>query len=434
MVFLTFFFTLMIYIIKVFLFLTLRFVFIFCFWDNVGVENNPEQPINQQPQTQQTPINEIPNSKSRFKLILLIIILLLIIGRIVYLLEINQGKILSQYFQRPTPTVIPLSPTLTPNPTALWKAYMSTDREYSFQFPGDWYVENPTGQMGSFINFFKTGDKPVHTTDSKWGNETLRLTDYSGVLFSSLKDNLREQIAIDGKEALLDDTGGMAFVDILIYKISNNSDRILHIDFNKGAKPYLGQILSSFRFIDRTTQITPANWETYNSDKMGKGYAWEFKYPKGFKILEESTDVRIIFPDSYINKSYNFKNDVKSAWIEIGTGENYPYINISCKSKSPGDENLTINNKKYLKRYISDSRSINNINVNAEYVTYSRLYEHGECDNNEIILRVEVAGAKKKADGTGYETREPASSEDREEFTSVSDQLVRSFTITLPGY
>lgn len=111
------------------------------------MENNSEQPVNPPPPIQQPPANEIPHSGGKFKLILLIAILLLVIGAAVYLLGINQGKILSQYFQRSTPTIIPLSPTPIPGPTANWRTYVSslynpfwTEEQLQKTKPGDGYA------------------------------------------------------------------------------------------------------------------------------------------------------------------------------------------------------------------------------------------------------------------------------------------------------
>jgi hypothetical protein len=104
------------------------------------VENNSEQPVNQQAPAQQ-PVNEIPHSKNRFKLILLITILLLIIGVGAYLLSANQSKFLSQFFQKLIPTSVPKSPTPAPNSTANWKTYVNKEYGFEIKFPQGWSVD-----------------------------------------------------------------------------------------------------------------------------------------------------------------------------------------------------------------------------------------------------------------------------------------------------
>jgi hypothetical protein len=109
--------------------------------------NIPTQPISQQP------INKIPSSGSKWKLVLLIIILLVVVGG-AYYLGTKQNTILSQNQQKTiVPSIIQSTPTVTPekitavptsfqNTTMKWKTYVSTTEKVSFKYPQDWITLN----------------------------------------------------------------------------------------------------------------------------------------------------------------------------------------------------------------------------------------------------------------------------------------------------
>jgi len=92
-----------------------------------------ETPV--QPELQQ-PVNNISPSRNKWKLVLLIIILLVIVGAGAYLLGTKQNIFLSQNQQKINPIIVQASPAPIPvDSTANWKIYLSDEHGFEFKYP-----------------------------------------------------------------------------------------------------------------------------------------------------------------------------------------------------------------------------------------------------------------------------------------------------------
>jgi hypothetical protein len=162
--------------------------------------NIPTQPIAQQQVAQQPPIqqNPIPSSRIRWKLILLITILLIIVGSGTYLLGTKQNKLIAQDQQKAiTPTIVQTSPTPTLNPTANWKTYTSNylSNNFSIKYPANFYLDI-TGKATNYIGDSKS------SVETYLSNGSLRNTQ---VVISIL--SLSEDFG-NNLQALADRVGG----------------------------------------------------------------------------------------------------------------------------------------------------------------------------------------------------------------------------------
>lgn len=208
----------------------------------------------------------------------------LLIGIGGYLLGTKSNKNSSQ------PEKVAIIPSPTPlsteasakegAPTANWKTYSSKD--YSFKYPLDWYVENPSAVGG--ISFFKIGITPIHSNPDKLGNETLIITDYSVAKFDNLKAirNADSSLAsietlVDGKSVLKSKSGKSA--DILIAHLENGKDHILNLNLTDQNNPLLlDQILSTFKFTDQNQTSNTSGWKTC----INTQYSFTIQYPKDY--------------------------------------------------------------------------------------------------------------------------------------------------------
>jgi hypothetical protein len=160
----------------------------------------------------------------------------------------------------PTPTLLP-TPSPTPTPTADWKTYKYINNEFSFKYPPNWYIEPTSVKEGDYINFFLEGTTPDLTkTMDRTGNEILRIMVYGDEsIFNSLKNIVPPPtiITVAGKTALKSDIQ----VNVLI---GSTNKRVLDIEVREGAQPYIDQILSTFKFVDQSNQITPTQGQRVN--------------------------------------------------------------------------------------------------------------------------------------------------------------------------
>ena len=126
---------------------------------------DPNIPVQQtQPVTQPTapPVLEQPSQSkpklSKWIIAVVVVLLLLIVGGVsAYVLNKNSMK---KVLPSPTPVaIVSQTPTvtLTPNPTANWKAYTNNDYKFSFQYPSDWVVADHS--IGKSFSIGITGPK-----------------------------------------------------------------------------------------------------------------------------------------------------------------------------------------------------------------------------------------------------------------------------------
>lgn len=140
-----------------------------------------------------------------------------------------------------------------------WELYIALDNSYSFKYPDQWYIENPSSTKG--LTFFKFGVTPVHSTSGVFGNESLVTIDYSWQRFDDLKASKYSdgspayiESVINGKRLLR--SKDLLSADILInHAEGSGEDRILNVRIlDPDDAPILDQILSTFKFLDQTQQ------------------------------------------------------------------------------------------------------------------------------------------------------------------------------------
>lgn len=181
---------------------------------------------------------------------------ILILGVVLAMLVLATSIYLKQTQKLPNiPSQITTSNKTTPKPspspvtqsyeTANWKTFAYVYNLFNFKYPNIWvFEENNTRGDGIWFNFFPVDVTPDHTTNSHFGNETLRFIVYDAAKFDNLKSTQITSTTIAGQPALVNDTS----YDIFIKKLSNGNDWILHLEFNKDSKPYINSFLSTLKF------------------------------------------------------------------------------------------------------------------------------------------------------------------------------------------
>lgn len=115
--------------------------------------------------SESTPVNQTPSSKSKFPMILMVIILLIlftgvgiILGKVLFTSQIILIAEKTQPLSSPTQVGIS-SPTPTTNPvstisgeTANWKTYTNPAYSFSFKYPSTWSFEEKLPNSISFLN------------------------------------------------------------------------------------------------------------------------------------------------------------------------------------------------------------------------------------------------------------------------------------------
>lgn len=152
--------------------------------------------------------------------------------------------------KKPVPTTPVVQATID---TSNWKTFTFSDNSFSFKYPSSWFVENPKDGIGAYINFFDQNSKPVHSGTESFGNEKLRIMLYDVAEFKNLTyPNLsnRVEFMVNGKKAAKDSNS----IDILVKKIDNSHDLILHMEshpeLDKEIQTIIPQILSTVSFLN----------------------------------------------------------------------------------------------------------------------------------------------------------------------------------------
>ena len=165
-----------------------------------------------------------------------------------------------------------------------------------------------------------------------------------------------------------------------------------------------------------------ANWKTYRNEE----YGFEIKYPKDFTIENiNHQGIKVVFPESYKNQSYIFKNDVRNAWIGVGVGimDREGFKGDLCQRlEKLNDTEIIINNLNFIKGNISSHA------MGGWYIDYNiyRTSHNGVC--YEILLAVTGQGPGAGAhEGKGPLPEDYAKPESKERFFSILDQILSTF-------
>jgi hypothetical protein len=311
---------------------------------------NQQSPMQQNPILQQ-PVNQISSPRSKWKLILLAIILLLVVGSGAYYLGAKQNKLIMQNQQKSViPTITQSIPTSTPDPTANWKTYVDQNNTFSIKYPANWYVYEYKQGGGTSISDLP-GD--VAQNNSLKGHTSIIISD---LLSSSpiFKDSSSKQFSVNSYTGLRrnqsSSPGSGEVVDLYNPNGGNNVEITKNIDDNN----MFDQILSTFKFINQTPKVYigkdftftyPNNWLTDNAQVydpltaykgsnggntiLYRGQLWFSEYP-----TEQSLDQYI---DQYYGNQQGFKSknitlnklQAESFYNPVGEGTAGWYVGFS---------------------------------------------------------------------------------------------------------
>jgi len=217
---------------------------------------------------------EVPNKKPNLSIIIFVIIIILSLGIIVLLFFQNQ-KLKKQItnlkviptFQLPTQTKQKItSISITTDETANWKTYVNQRCKYSVKFPSNWEkVDDPMiGEEAVYfkpmnINFISSDNASIiiEARPSKEigvNNLQDKIDSYNAFLWKNWTNKKIEEINFKNTKAIkaTGDNYGIPNIKILIlandcyYEIKGVGDYIQTFD----------QILSTFKFLDQTTNNT----------------------------------------------------------------------------------------------------------------------------------------------------------------------------------
>lgn len=145
---------------------------------------------------------------------------------------------------KPSTSTVSVSPTPTPDPTANWKTY--THSNFTLKYPEIWYFkDNPNYPGGNNVSFFPVGKEADYGYGDHEGSEAFSLEfSNDNRTLEDLKKNYYQNainLMIGGKPAI------KTPFNLLIIKPSEDKELKI-VGGIEAAKPYLDQILSTFKF------------------------------------------------------------------------------------------------------------------------------------------------------------------------------------------
>ncbi|MBI4066755.1 hypothetical protein HY407_00070 [Candidatus Gottesmanbacteria bacterium] len=187
--------------------------------------------------------------------------LLLVLGGIIVIGIIATGAYFLAKSQKPSSSPsnppspsspqLPISPS--PDPTANWKTYAHS--AFTFKYPINWYFQEvPDFPGGNNVSFFLVGTKADHGYGDHEGNEV-----FSFELSKDVRslDELKRDYYKDAVDLIINDKQAIkTSFNLLIIKISED-EKLSIVGGKETAKPYLDQILSTFKFVDSPVSPTP---------------------------------------------------------------------------------------------------------------------------------------------------------------------------------
>lgn len=241
-----------------------------------------------------------PQPSSRLPLILIGFVLILAAGAGgVYLGKYLYGPKAPQIATNvpPTPSAGRLTASPTTDPTSNWKTYTNGKYDYSLKHPASWTSKDE--DHGSFDSKLVPGSK-VSVVTLSGDSSTLQIF-FEGEFDHGLDPwslEKSEDITLDGRKAKKNTfwlEGNP--VKWIIVKIDNFHDFRIEMQGPPDTTRVFDYILSTFRFLDKTTPTTTASsgdtvsWKTFRSKK---GYT--IKYPESL-TYEERTPGLFVFPE-----------------------------------------------------------------------------------------------------------------------------------------
>lgn len=159
-------------------------------------------------------------------------------------------------------------------------------------------------------------------------------------------------------------------------------------------------------------------FKVYRSIKFG----FEFRYPADFTLQETDHGVRVYFPKTTKWSEYIFKNDVKSAWVDVGIGGLDVVQNGNlCNSGVCKDETI-ISGKLFKHCTFTD-------NAMGGYYTDYLIYatEHlGKCYHVALVVKGHGVGAGAH-NGKGPQPGDYAPKEAKEHFVNTFREILSTF-------
>ncbi len=244
----------------------------------IGHESKPEAHFTSDSRQPQRPSN-----------LLLILMVLLLVGLVGY-----GGYYFGKYYSAPvarqivpSPLAIPVNPTpVAPiDPTARWKTYTNSLLGIEFKYPSDWSEEkidennlrlvspdvlkeagaSPTNGAMIDISFRKIRETVDQLYDRvKDGNDA-----GGPLVFNKTKTSFQGKptVTFEEKSALLENS--LTKVTAVITESGIYTIRLQTFDKEQTERQMLDQILSTFKFVDSTTQTPTSTLTTYTNAVYG---------------------------------------------------------------------------------------------------------------------------------------------------------------------
>ncbi len=180
-----------------------------------------------------------------------------------------------------------------------------------------------------------------------------------------------------------------------------------------------------FVFAGQTSKTPETEFKVYRSVK----YGFAFRYPADFTVKETDSGVRVYFPKTTKWREYIFKNDVVSAYVDVGIS-NLDVIQSGtlCSSNILSDKKVIILNGKRFQYGTFNEAAMGGRYFDYEVYTTQHL---GKCYHIALVIKGEGVGAGAH-NGKGPQPGDYAPKSAKQEFLSVLKRIVLSFEF-LPG-
>lgn len=249
----------------------------------------PQPTPNVQPQTFSA--SEQPKG-SKWRLILIVLLILLIFSFGGYYLILPKMGINVLPTPTPTPTIIKL-PTPTPDPTANWKTYTNNSLGIYFKYPQNYILKQTSAEQTIFS--IESSDKSSFQLLIYKNSNNLSLKDYeskntgkSGMGPNVYYPNAK-LVKFENMEAYYEEKEISCFSKCGSY-VWTNKDNIYKLMGSIQNKPdqkqILDQILSTLKFLSPSPTsvqgqtLDTSNWKTYTNTENG----FSLKYPSDWNV------------------------------------------------------------------------------------------------------------------------------------------------------